>query len=77
MNRGDFVRQMTSGGSGIYGAPSQWQKIHLDFPLLMLLMVLAAAGLFVLYSASGQSTYYVNRQLTYFGLGFVVMLATA
>lgn len=77
MSRGDFVRQMTSGGSAIYGAPSQWQKVHLDFPLLMLLMVLAAAGLFVLYSASGQSAYYVNRQLAYFGVGFFVMLTTA
>ena len=77
MSRGDFVRQMDSGSSAFYGASSQWYKINMDLPLLVLLMALAGAGLFVLYSASGQSAHYVNRQLTYFGVGLVVMLITA
>lgn len=77
MSRGDFVRQMDSGSSAFYGASSQWYKINMDLPLLVLLTALAGAGLFVLYSASGQSAHYVNRQLTYFGVGLVVMLITA
>ncbi|MBL4566787.1 MAG: rod shape-determining protein RodA [Porticoccus sp.] len=77
MSQGDFVRQMGSGSSAFYGAPSQWHKVHLDLPLLILLMVLAGTGLFVLYSASGQSAHYVNRQLAYYGVGLLVMLITA
>ncbi len=77
MSQGDFVRRMGSGGSAIYGAPNQWQRLHLDLPLLMLLLVLAGVGLFILYSASGQSLYYVNHQLINYGVGFTVMLATA
>jgi rod shape determining protein RodA len=49
----------------------------MDLPLLLLLMVLAGTGLFVLYSASGQSAHYVNRQLSYYGVGLLVMLVTA
>ncbi|MEH6528320.1 MAG: rod shape-determining protein RodA [Porticoccus sp.] len=77
MSQGDFVRHMGSDGSAIYGSPSQWQKFHMDFPLLVLLMLLAGVGLFVLYSASGQSAHYVNRQLSYYGVGLMVMLVTA
>ena len=77
MSRGDFVRQMDSGSSAFYGASSHGYKINLDLPLLVLLMALAGAGLFILYSASGQSAYYVNRQLTYFGVGLLMMLVTA
>lgn len=77
MSQGDFVRQMGSGSSAIYGTPSHWHKIHMDLPLLLLLMVLAGAGLFILYSASGQSAHYVNRQLSYYGVGLLVMLITA
>ena len=68
---------MESGGSAIYGAPNQWLKVHLDLPLLLLLVILSMTGLFVLYSASGQSAGYVNRQLIYYGLGLLVMLVTA
>lgn len=73
----DFVRQIDSGGSAIYGAPRHWQKFHMDFPLVLLLMLLSGVGLFVLYSASGQSAHYVNRQLAYYGVGLFVMLVTA
>ncbi|WP_461481810.1 rod shape-determining protein RodA [Porticoccus sp.] len=77
MNQGDFVRRMESGSSAIYGAPSQWQRVHVDLQLLLLLMVLAGVGLFVLFSGSGQSLYYVNHQLINYAVGFSVMLATA
>lgn len=77
MTQGDFVRHMGSAGSGFYGASRQWHRVYLDLPLLLLLMLLAGAGLFVLYSASGQSAHYVNRQLVYYAVGLLVMLTVA
>ena len=77
MSQGDFVRRMGSGGAAIYGAPSQWQRVHLDVPLFLLLTLLAAVGLFILYSASGQSLYYVEHQLVNYAVGCAVMVATA
>lgn len=77
MGQGDFVRRMDSGGAAIYGEPSQWQKVHLDLPLLLLLALLAGVGLFVLYSGSGQSHYYVEHQLINYAVGFTVMLILA
>ncbi len=77
MNQGDFVRHMGAAGSGIYGTSRQWHKVYLDLPLLFLLMLLAGVGLFVLYSASGQSAHYVNRQLAYYAVGLFVMLTVA
>ncbi|MBG58346.1 MAG: rod shape-determining protein RodA [Porticoccus sp.] len=77
MSQSDFVRRMGSGGSAIYCGPSQWRRLHVDIPLLSLLLVLAAAGLFVLYSASGQNIAYVHRQLVHYGIGLLVMLTVA
>ena len=77
MSQSDFVRRMGSGGSAIYCGPSQWRRLHVDIPLLSLLLVLAIAGLFVLYSASGQNTAYVHRQLVHYGIGLLVMLTVA
>jgi len=77
MSQGDFVRRMETGGAAIYGAPNQWQRVHLDVPLFLLLTLLAAAGLFILYSGSGQSLYYVEHQLLNYGVGCAVMVATA
>ena len=77
MNQSDFVRRMGSGGSAIYCGPSQWRRLHVDIPLLSLLLVLATAGLFVLYSASGENVAYVHRQLVHYGIGLSVMLIVA
>ncbi|WP_438958405.1 rod shape-determining protein RodA [Porticoccus sp.] len=77
MSQSDFVRRMGSGGSAIYCGPSQWRRLHVDIPLLSLLLVLATAGLFVLYSASGQNIAYVHRQLVHYGIGLLVMLTVA
>lgn len=51
--------------------------MHIDVPLLLMLLVAMAAGLFVLYSASGSDWYYVKRQSIFFCMGFVLMLITA
>ncbi len=53
------------------------QAIHIDGPLLGGLLVLISVGLFVLYSASGQSMDTLLRQVTRFGIGFAVLVFMA
>ncbi|TGG92965.1 rod shape-determining protein RodA [Natronospirillum operosum] len=61
---------MTSGHSG-------WSKrLHMDVPLLLMLLVLLAVGLVALYSASG-STIHVQRQGMRIGIGLLAMLVLA
>lgn len=53
------------------------QRMHIDGPLLLILLMLGAVGLFVLYSASGKSWDLVIKQGTSFGLGLVAMIVIA
>lgn len=53
------------------------QRMHIDGPLLLILLMLGAVGLFVLYSASGKSWDLVIKQGTSFGLGLVAMVVIA
>ena len=54
-----------------------WQFLHTDFLLLVLLLGLACAGLFILYSASGQNDAMVERQIVRVILGFCSCLVLA
>jgi rod shape determining protein RodA len=75
---GDYVRQMPDHGShDMARPPSAAMRFHIDVPLLCLLFLLTAYGLFVLYSASGQSMGAVVRQGRYFLLAYVVMIVGA
>ena len=75
---GDYVRQLPHQGSrDMEARPSALMRLHIDVPLLLLLMLLTGYGLVVLYSASGQSIEAVERQGRYFVLAFVVMLVGA
>jgi rod shape determining protein RodA len=49
-------------------------KIHIDFTLLILLIILAGVGIFTLYSASGQKIETVWRQVFYLAIGFLAMI---
>jgi len=53
------------------------QRLHIDGPLLVLLLILAAGSLFVLYSASGKSWDLLAKQATSFGIGLVSMIVIA
>ncbi|MBB3102516.1 rod shape determining protein RodA [Azomonas macrocytogenes] len=53
------------------------QRIHVDGPLLLLLLILGAVGLTVLYSASGRNWDLVSKQAMSFGLGIGLMLLIA
>jgi rod shape determining protein RodA len=75
---GDYVRQMPHQGSDdLARPPSAAMRLHIDVPLLLLLMALTAYGLFVLYSASGQSMGAVIRQGRYFLVAYVIMILGA
>ncbi|CAA0091306.1 Peptidoglycan glycosyltransferase MrdB [Halioglobus japonicus] len=75
---GDYVRQLPHQGSrDMARRPSVIMRLHIDIPLLFLLMVLSGYGLMVLYSASGQSMEAVYRQGSYLGLAFVIMIMAA
>ena len=53
------------------------QRIHVDGPLLIILLTLAAGSLFVLYSASGKNWDLLLKQATSFGIGLVSMFVIA
>jgi len=72
---GDFSRQLNAGDMG--RGKTIWRRIHIDPTLLLMLLMLCACGLFVLYSASGQSMSMVYRQMTYYAIGFIVMFSIA
>jgi rod shape determining protein RodA len=75
---GDYVRQMPHQGSAdLARPPSTASRLHIDVPLLLLLMVLTVYGLFVLYSASGKDMGAVIRQGRYFLVAYVVMIVAA
>lgn len=73
----EYLRQMPDTIGPLSRPPGAARKLHVDLPLLALLMVLTLFGLVVLYSASGQSVPAVMRQGRYFALAYVVMFAVA
>lgn len=70
---GDFSRTLDMGAQ----KRSIWQSLHIDLPLLVLLLMLMSTSLFVLYSASGENLNMVYRQMVYFGLGLFIMFVVA
>lgn len=73
MYTNDFVRRMQSPG----GERRSGRSMHIDIPLLLTLILLCLGGLMVLYSASGQSVFYVKRQALFMLSGFVAMILVA
>lgn len=51
----DFVRRLPEFSAGFAGSLRWVDKIHLDLPLLLLLMATSCYGLLILYSASGDA----------------------
>ncbi len=70
----DFIRQLPSSGQ----IPQTiWQRLHVDPILLLLLLMLAGYGLFVLYSASDDHLIAMEKQGSFFLLGFGIMIVVA
>ncbi len=53
------------------------RKLHIDGPLLVGLLLICGLGLFVLYSAVGESNRLLVNQMVRLGVGFVAMLIVA
>ncbi|HSC75363.1 MAG TPA: rod shape-determining protein RodA [Pseudomonadales bacterium] len=70
----EFIRQLPSTGA-IHR--TIWQRIHVDPILFLLLLMISGYGLFVLYSAADDHLIAMEKQGTFFALGFVVMLTMA
>jgi len=73
----DFLRQMPGAENHLGKGAGLAFRLHLDPVLLVLLLILCTAGLFILYSASGQSMVHVEKQLVRYGLAFFVMFIFA
>lgn len=74
---GDYVRQLPMGSADLAQRPSTAMRLHIDMPLLVLLLILTGFGLVVLYSASGQQMSAVIRQGRYFVVAYVLMFFAA
>jgi rod shape determining protein RodA len=53
------------------------QRFHIDWPLLVALVILCSIGLVVLYSAGGHRTSVIYHQLLRIGISFVIMVLVA
>jgi rod shape determining protein RodA len=73
----DFVRQMPGASPELSRRVGIGQRLHIDIQLLGLLLILTAYGLFVLYSASGQSMATIQRQGRFLLIAYVGMLLVA
>ncbi|MDH5738327.1 MAG: rod shape-determining protein RodA, partial [Gammaproteobacteria bacterium] len=71
----DFVRNLS--GPGIRKKASLADRLHLDIPLLLLLVLVSAFGLLVLYSAAGQQWGPLVSQLLRLFLALGVMFVLA
>lgn len=74
----DYTRHYPSGYGQIERHSTSWsERLNLDWPLILLLVLLALAGLGILYSGSGGSLLMVKKQATNLALGFVAMVVLA
>jgi rod shape determining protein RodA len=77
MAQEDFLRRMPGSDQAFARRVSLSSRFSIDIPLLILLLILTFGGLFVLYSASGMDLYTMKRQITFFIVAYIVMIAVA
>jgi rod shape determining protein RodA len=71
----DFQHQLSSHHRDARSLLERW--LHIDVPLLMLLLLLCVIGLVVLFSANGRDWASIERQLAFMAIGLVLMLIVA
>ncbi len=76
-NEGLLIRGGPTRLQGPVRQRSLAQRLHIDPPLLLGLLLLSAIGLMVLYSASGQNSQLLLRQGVRLLIAFTVMIAVA
>src|SRR5690606_4747025 len=77
MSNRDFLRRLPQSGFSLARRQRLEQRWHVDFILLFLLTVISVFGLFVLYSASSESTETMICQGTFFVLVYMAMIVMA
>lgn len=77
MSKQDFLRRMPEAASAFSRRARLAERLHIDFVLLLLLMLLTLIGLTVLYSASGHNLPSVEKQGTFFILAYITMFVVA
>lgn len=77
MGNQDFLRRMPKTGYGFSRSKRIAQRLHIDFVLLFLLLGICSFGLVVLYSASSSSMLAIQKQGSFFAIGFCAMFAIA
>ncbi len=73
----DNNKQPSSLAIGLERRRSIWEKLHIDLPLLCVLLVIISFGLMVLYSATDGNIDDVRRQAVFICLAFCGMLFVA
>ncbi len=73
MHEGDFVRRIQSLGD----RSDEKNLLELDYFLIAILLSLCAIGVLIIYSATGQDTFFVKRQLLFIAVGFGLMCIMA
>jgi len=73
----DFLRKLPHSSHAFSRKTGVWERLHLDWQLLLLLLILAAVGLVVLYSASGGDSGTIYRQASRLGVALLVMIVVA
>jgi len=77
MNTNDFLHRLP-GATHAFQRPVGWfERVYLDFWMLMILFIIMGSGLFVLYSAAGESLQDVQRQGMRFLFALAVMFVIA
>jgi len=74
-NHNIFTSWLRRSGQYHYRKPTQ--LLHIDWTLLVTLILLVAVGLIILYSASNQDMGALTRQATRIGIAFVLMFVLA
>jgi len=77
MSKQDFLRRMPEASSAFSRRARLAERLHIDFFLLLLLMLLTVMGLTVLYSASGHNLPSVEKQGTFFIIAYITMFVVA
>ena len=73
MHESDFVRRIQSLGD----RSDEQNVLELDYFLIAILLSLCSVGILIIYSATGQDTFFVKRQLLFIAFGFVLMCIMA
>jgi len=73
MHESDFVRRIQSLGD----RSDEKNVLELDYFLIAILLSLCSVGILIIYSATGQDTFFVKRQLLFIAFGFVLMCIMA